>query len=127
MRRVLTLTTVALALFASEARAEIVVFRNGRTMSVKSCRVDGDNATMVLREGGEVTFPSAVVARVDPDEVPYPEAGNREPGTEGTESISVGRLPAPGSQLPVAGSRLPDEALAARPYATLISSVAAEN
>ena len=28
---------------------------------------------MRLREGGEVTFPASIVARVDPDEVPYPE------------------------------------------------------
>ena len=54
-------------------RADIVVFKNGRTMSVKSCRLDADTATMRLRDGGEVTFPASIVARVDPDEVPYPE------------------------------------------------------
>ena len=41
----------------STARADIVVFKNGRTMSVKSCLVDGDMATMRLSDGGEVTFP----------------------------------------------------------------------
>jgi soluble lytic murein transglycosylase-like protein len=99
------------------ASAEIVVFRNGRTMSVKSCRVDGESATMVLREGGEVTFPAGIIARVDPDEVPYPdtETGSREPAT----AIAAPAL------LPDPRSLIPDEVLAARPFAGLISSVAA--
>ncbi|MEP6782674.1 MAG: lytic transglycosylase domain-containing protein, partial [Acidobacteriota bacterium] len=115
--KVLTLTTVALALCASEARAEIVVLKNGRTMSVKSCRIDSDIATMVLREGGEVTFPASIVARVDPDEVPYPEA-----------AVEAEAVAAP--QARVAGfvsAMLSDDALAARPFATLISTVAAAN
>jgi hypothetical protein len=69
----------------ASAKADIVVFKNGRTMSVKTCVVDGDTATLRLREGGEVTFPAAIVARVEPDEVPYPDpepgAGSREPLT----------------------------------------------
>jgi hypothetical protein len=114
-----------LALIASDARADIVVFKNGRTMSVKSFRVDADLATMQLREGGEVTFPASVVARVDPDEVPYPEpeAGNEEQGA-GTDSVEVNALGSV-NPFPIAGSRLPDEALAARPFAELISTVAA--
>ena len=42
-------------------------------MSVRGHRMDGDQMTLQLREGGEVSFPAALVARVDPDEVPYPE------------------------------------------------------
>jgi len=116
MTRTLALATVALVLFASEARAEIVVLKNGRTMSVKSCRVDGDNATLVLREGGEVTFPSSMVARVDPDEVPFdsPEA-----------RADVPVQPPQGK--PLASALLSDEILAARPFANLISTVAAAN
>jgi soluble lytic murein transglycosylase-like protein len=106
--------------FASDARADIVVFKNGRTMSVQSCVLEADTATMRLRAGGEVTFPASVVARVDPDEVPYPdpESGNREPGT--ADAFELSRLPAP-------ASRLPDEVLAARPYADLISTIAASH
>jgi soluble lytic murein transglycosylase-like protein len=105
----------------------MVVFKNGRTMSVKSIRIEADAATVQLRNGGEVTFPASVVARVDPDEVPYPEleAESREPGTE-TNSIEID--PAASASLvrfPGPGSRLPDEALAARPFAGLISTVAA--
>jgi hypothetical protein len=71
-----------LFLASTEASADIVVFKNGRTMSVKSLRIDADMATMQLRDGGEVTFPASVVAQVHPDEVPYPEPGigSREPG-----------------------------------------------
>ena len=58
--------------FANAASAEILVFKSGRTMSVQSYRVDGDMATAVLRAGGEVSFPSAIITRVDPGEVPYP-------------------------------------------------------
>jgi len=98
------------------ARADIVVFKNGRTMSVKTCQVDGDMATLRLREGGEVTFPAAIVARVEPDEVPYPEpgTGSGEPGT-----VDAAAAPAPAPDLVSEG------VLAARPYAELISSVSA--
>jgi membrane-bound lytic murein transglycosylase B len=102
----------------SSARADIVVFKNGRTMSVKSCQVDGDMATLRLREGGEVTFPAAIVARVEPDEVPYPEqrTGNGEAGT--VEAVAA---PA------IIPALVPAQVLAARPYADLISSIAAEH
>jgi len=122
----------ALAIVATEARADIVRFKNGRTMSVKSCQVDADTATMRLRDGGEVTFPSSIIDRVEPDEVPYqepgtgtgePGPGNGEPGT-GIEAVATAndlvRLPDP-------ASRIPDEVLAARPYADLISTIAAAN
>lgn len=103
--------------FPTPASADIVVFTNGRTMSVKSIAFADTSATMKLRGGGEVTFPAAIIARVDPDEVPYsePEAGSREPGTAEINDV---RLPAP-------DSRLPDEVLATRPFADLISTVAA--
>lgn len=107
---------------AGEAQADIVVFKNGRTMSVKSCTVDADNAVMRLRQGGEVTFPASLIARVDPDEVPYseePEAGGLEPGTGAVAAVDSGLLPVPD---PVA--RISDEVLASRPFADLISTVA---
>ena len=113
---VLFIFFISYSLFPAEARADIVVFKNGRTMSVKSCQVDGDTATLRLREGGDVTFPAAIVARVEPDEVPYqePATGNAEPG-----AIEVAAPPA------IAAALVPEQVLAARPYAGLISSVAA--
>ena len=97
----------------SAASADIVVFKTGRTMSVQACRVDGDLATIVLREGGEVAFPVSMVDRVDPDEVPYPAPV--------TEEALAPALPAP---QPVLAALVPEEVLAARPFADLISTVA---
>ena len=110
--KVLAIATAALALLAGDARADIVVFKNGRTMSVKSCRLSDETATMLLREGGEVTFPASIVARVDPDEVPYPEPVVEPPVA----------APAP---VAVAIPLVSDEVLAARPFADLISTIAA--
>ena len=98
-------------LFAESASADIVVFKNGRTMSVKSCLLGDEMATMKLREGGEVTFPSSVIARVDPDEVPYPEDA---PIVEEAVIAPV-----------IKPALISDEVLAARPFADLISTVAA--
>jgi hypothetical protein len=122
--RTLTIVAAALAFFAGDARADIVVFKNGRTMSVKSCRIEADVATMLLREGGQVTFPASVVARIDPDEVPFDSENTHE---------DVGVPLAQGTPLDVAtpaGSAhaaVSDEVLAARPFAELISTVAASH
>ena len=97
---------------AQAASADIVVFKNGRTMSVKSCVLGPDTATIKLRQGGEVTFPSSMVARVDPDEVPYPEESAPVEGAAATAPV-------------VAPAVNSDEVLAARPFADLISTVAA--
>jgi Transglycosylase SLT domain len=121
--RILAPLACVVLLTASEARADIVVFKTGRTMSVQACRVDGDRATLVLRDGGEVAFAAALIERVDADEVEWPDpAGNREPGTgiraEAGDAGSVDA--APGSRSPV-----PDSILSAKPYADLIAAAAA--
>lgn len=108
MFRIAALAASAL-LFATAASAEILVFKSGQSMSVRSYRVDGDLATAVLRAGGEVTFPAAMITRVDPDEVPYP--------------VPVDELPVEAAPAVPAG--VPDAVLAARPFADLISAVAA--
>ncbi len=102
-------------LFATAASAEILVFKSGRTMSVQAYRVDGDLATAVLRAGGEVSFPAAMVTRVDPDEVPYP----------GPAVATAAEVPAPAMPVVPVVPLVADEVLAARPFAGLISSVAA--
>lgn len=101
---------------ADEARAEIVVLKNGRTMSVQSYKTVGDMALMVLRAGGEVTFPSSVVLRVDPDEAPYPA---EEPASEPAVAAVAATVDR--------GLLVPVEALNARPFADLISTVAASH
>jgi soluble lytic murein transglycosylase-like protein len=113
MSKVLLLAASVLG-FANVANAEILVFKTGRTMSVQSFRVDGDTAIAVLRSGGEMSVPAEVVARVEPDEVPYPA-----PVSEADAAVAA--VPAPAQPKP----GVPDEALAARPFANLVSSVAA--
>jgi len=110
--KLLAILTAALTFVAADARAEIVVFKNGRSMSVKSVRLDADVATMQLRTGGEVSFPSAIIARVDPDEVPYPPDEPAAVSAVAVESVIKPDL-------------VSEEVLAARPFADLISTVAA--
>jgi len=74
--RAVFVTVAALALVvcvSGSARAELVFFNTGRTMSIKAHRVEGDSLVLVLRNGGEIVCESSLVARVAPDEVPYPE------------------------------------------------------
>ncbi len=108
---ILSLLVIGYSLFAgvSEARADIVVFKTGRTMSVQGYKVDGDSARLVLREGGEVAFPLSMVARVEPDEVAYP----------------VPEVAAVAPQVTVPPG-VTDENFAARPFADLIATVAAD-
>lgn len=115
MYRILALTASMLVL-ASGASAEILVFKSGRTISVRSYRVDGDHGVAMLRSGGEVTFPAVMVTRVDPDEVPYPEPVTETPEAP-AEPVASGTIVAPNAVVV-------DAVLAARPFADLISTVA---
>ena len=67
---------LAVLLFALPARAEIVFFSTGRTLSIKEHRIDPtDDETLILtlRSGGEIVCEPSVIDRIVPDEVPYPE------------------------------------------------------
>lgn len=66
-------TVVVLLTCASPLHAEIVYFSNGRTLSIKSHRMEGESLVLVLRGGGEIVCESSVVSRIEADEVPYPE------------------------------------------------------
>jgi len=99
--------------------ADLLVFKTGRTMSVQSYRVDGEFGIALLRAGGEVTFPAAIVTRVDPDEVPYPV-----PVADGVAAAEM--TPAP-EWVGVPQAKVGDAVLAARPFADLISTVAASH
>lgn len=57
----------------SPASADLVYLSSGRTLSVKQVSYEGEMATLTLRMGGEVVFERSLIARVEPDEVPYPE------------------------------------------------------
>jgi len=66
----------AVFLAAAPAQAELVYFANGRMMSVKSHRVEGEQLVLTLRAGGEIVCEPSMIARIAPDEVPYPEDTN---------------------------------------------------
>lgn len=94
----------AAALYATPARAELVFFSSGRSLSITAHRTDGDSLVLTLRTGGEMVCEPAVVARFGPDEVPYPEPETSAPA-----------LPlAPIAAVPVA------------PYGAVIDRVSAE-
>jgi len=65
--------TLVLAGAGRPASAELVLLTTGRTLSVKSHRVEDDKVTLLLRQGGNLTCPASLIVRIDPDEVPYPE------------------------------------------------------
>jgi hypothetical protein len=86
-------------LFAVPARAELVYFGTGRTMSVKAHRIEGDMLVLTLRGGGEMATEPSVVAFITPDEVPYPEPVDEaairlkaDAGDNGADSDSGVRL-----------------------------------
>ena len=62
-----------LAASAVSARADIIVLTSGRTISVKSHRIQGESIVLTLRTGGEVTCDRSLIEKILPDEVPYPE------------------------------------------------------
>jgi hypothetical protein len=70
---------VVLLTYAVPAQAELVYFSNGRTLSVKAYRVEGESLVLLLRGGGEIVCESSIVSRIEPDEVPYPEEAPPEP------------------------------------------------
>jgi hypothetical protein len=67
------IAAIALVGRAAPARAEIAFFANGHNMSIKSHRVEGDTLVLALRAGGEMMVDAALITRIEPDEVPYPE------------------------------------------------------
>jgi hypothetical protein len=78
----------ALTISAVPATAEIVVLTSGRTLSVRSHRVEGESIVLTLRGGGEVTCDRTLVDRILPDEVPYPEPEAEAVDTDQDENDS---------------------------------------
>lgn len=75
MGRRLLFLAVGWAVFgcALPAHAELVFFASGRSLSVKSHRVEGATLVLALRGGGEIVCEPSLIERFAPDEVPYPE------------------------------------------------------
>src|SRR5712692_9436281 len=80
-----------------KAHAELVFFGSGRTMSVKAHRVDGESLVLYLRNGGEIVCERSIIARIEPDEVPYPEpeASANGADTKGDAVSGLSDAPAP--------------------------------
>jgi hypothetical protein len=57
----------------TRVNAEQIFFANGRSMSVKGYRVEGNVITVTLRRGGEVSFDKALVTAIKADEMPDAE------------------------------------------------------
>src|SRR4029077_18209800 len=81
MKRAL-FATIGVLLFALPARAEIVFFSTGRTLSIKEHKIDptdDEKLILTLRGGGEIVCEPAIIDRIVPDEVPYPEPEAEQP------------------------------------------------
>lgn len=104
----LSAVAVLLAGPVSPAAAEIVFLTSGRTLSVKSHRLDGDSIVLTLRSGGEVTCSKDLIEKIEGDEAPYPEP---EPAPAG----------APSDEAPAGEVRRP--LLDGTPYADIIATL----
>src|SRR5437867_10308715 len=112
-RQLVVATVLGLLSAAAPARAELVFFASGRSMSVKGHKTDGNSLIMALRTGGEVTCDRSLVTRIEPDEVPYPEPEEVRLKPDTTDSGSTDDR----------GVRLqPDQ-----PYREIIEKIAAEH
>ena len=76
MKYLLSLIVLAIA---TPASAELIFFSEHRSMSVASHRFEDDRIIVSLRSGGEMSFDRALIVKIAPDEVPYPDADTAEP------------------------------------------------
>ena len=97
-------SVASLVASVAPAHAELVFFSSGRTLSVKSHHVEGDSLVLALRGGGEIVCDPSLIARIAPDEVPYPEP----------QEVAANVVPAR------------PEPLAAVPFTEIIDKVSAE-
>jgi soluble lytic murein transglycosylase-like protein len=73
MTRLLWLAPAVWLASVSTSSAELIFFANGRSMSVGGYREAGDSIVLQLRSGGEIVCDRSLVARIEPDEIPYPD------------------------------------------------------
>jgi hypothetical protein len=69
----LSVAILALLVTAVPASAEIVFLTSGRTLSVKTHKIEGDSIVLTLRSGGQVTCDKNLIEKIEADEVPYVE------------------------------------------------------
>ena len=79
---------LAFAVAAVPASAEIVYLSSGKTLSVKSHRIEGESIILTMRSGGEVTCDRSIIQRIVPDEVPYEEPTTEAPGATAQATVA---------------------------------------
>lgn len=84
------LLVAACTLLAAPARAELVYFQSGRALSVRTYYTENGSIVLQLRGGGEITCDASLIARIAPDEVPYPE-----PVPDAPAQAALTTVPAP--------------------------------
>lgn len=93
---------------AMPASAEIVFLTTGKSLSVKSHRIDGESIVLTLRGGGEVTCDKSLIEKILPDEVPHPEPKTEEQAPK---------------DAPDPGATVDPSVLAQTPYGEIISAM----
>jgi hypothetical protein len=72
--------SLSLLLLPATARAERVFFvQPGRSLHVKTHRIEGSSLVLVLDNNGEIVCNPELVTRIAPDEVPYPDPTDMSP------------------------------------------------
>lgn len=94
MRRAL-LPLALLACSVLPARAELVFFSSGRTLSITGHATEGESVVLSLRGGGAMVCDASVIDRFAPDEVPYPEPIATTPETTAPAPVARVRQPLP--------------------------------
>ncbi len=92
--------------------AEQIFFANGRSMSVKDYRIDGDIITVTLRQGGEASFDKSLVTAIRADEMPAVD-----------DAAPAAAVVAPAVTAPQQSAKAVHAPLDSRPFADLIETV----
>jgi hypothetical protein len=106
--QILSVATLAMLGTAVPASAEIVFLTSGRTLSVRSHKMEGESIVLTLRSGGQVTCDRNLIEKIEADEVPYLEPD----------------APKPAEVLVVADQQTDRPTLEGTPYAEIIAAAA---
>jgi Transglycosylase SLT domain len=106
--QILSVATLAMLGTAVPASAEIVFLTSGRTLSVRSHKMEGESIVLTLRSGGQVTCDRNLSEKIEADEVPYLEPD----------------APKPAEVLVVADQQTDRPTLEGTPYAEIIAAAA---
>lgn len=71
---VAAMAVVASQLLGGLASAELVFLTSGRSLTVRSHRVEGASIVLTLRGGGEISVEASSIERIAPDEVAVPDS-----------------------------------------------------